>query len=86
MPEAALIEKIAHLPTKQQDVLSRIAINEDGGHNRFTLAALERKGLIESYEEVLFGGFLPLRIKRYRVPIPVHMAWCAWCADQPGAD
>ncbi len=43
MPEAALIEKIAHLPTKQQDVLSRIAINEDGGHNRFTLAALGKR-------------------------------------------
>jgi hypothetical protein len=64
----------------QERVLGLIAMNEDGGHHPKVLAALVKRGLIEEYEETLGGG-LPMRIKRYRMPLHVHIQWCQWCSD-----
>lgn len=29
--------------------------------------------------------FMGVAIKAYDVPIPIHMAWCAWCSEQERA-
>lgn len=67
------------LTKAQQRVLGLVALNEDGGCHPVPLAALCKKGLIEEYTETLRGTF-PVQIKRYRMPIHVHIQWCAWCA------
>lgn len=72
------------LPPRQQETLGRIAINDDTCVAPATAQALIRKGLIEEYrEEKPFSGSVTISIKRYRVPIAVHIAWCRWCAEQP---
>ena len=80
------VQDIARLPKRQQDVLSLICINEDEGHHPATLQALLRRGLIEEYEDRLAGVtepvLLAVRVKHYRAPIAVHIAWCAWCCTQ----
>jgi hypothetical protein len=73
-------QDIAKLPERQRDVLGQICLNNDSGHHKKTLEALERKGFIKSYEQVL-GGHFPVRIKRYTYSsIAVHMAWCMWAS------
>jgi hypothetical protein len=72
---------IQALSPNQRHVLDLIAINEDRGHHPRTLESLERRHLIVARDELL-GGRFPVRIKRYDVPTPVHMAWCALCAKE----
>lgn len=71
------------LTMAQRRVLGAVAINQDGGHHPLSLKGLQGLGLIESYPERL-GGHPPRTVTRWRVPIHVHMAWCAWCAESPG--
>lgn len=78
-------KNIAALTKRQRDVLGFICINQDGGHHSATLAALERWGLIVSYDEDR-GGYPPMTVKRYSAPIDVHMAWCEWCSEQQDED
>lgn len=64
------------LTSSQLVVFEQIAINNDSGHNQRTLDLLVRRGLIEEYHErqaVIF------KIRRYRVPVGVHRAWCRYC-------
>lgn len=35
------------------------------------------RGLVIEHEEKWRG----MIVKTYEVPIPVHMAWCSWCAE-----
>lgn len=77
-----LAAEFGRLPERQRDVLGMIAINQDGGHHPATLRALEKCGLIESYTETQSDHIGVFHITRYRVPFPVHMAWCAWCSTQ----
>lgn len=74
-------ETFLGLTAAQQEVFGLVAMGQDGGHDRRTLRALQRKGLVASYIEKLPGGF-PVVVARYYVPTPVHMRWCAWCAEQ----
>ena len=32
------------------------------------------------------GGGMPVAVKRYDVPTPVHMEWCAWCDEHVDQD
>ena len=79
---------IAKLPKRQRDVLGFVAIGEDAGQPRSVLKALERKGLIAPYEQLIYGtgsspiDRIPMMVIRWRVPLPVHRAWAAWCAGQ----
>ncbi len=66
----------------QVEAFERIATGDDRGHAPATLAALERRGLITMHEAVLPGEFA-LRVRLPVVPVSVHFAWCAWCAEQP---
>jgi len=69
------------LTAKQREVLGFIAINEDGGHHPRVLESLVKKGLIVERVEKRSGG---LGVKRYSVPIPVHVQWCEYCSINVG--
>jgi hypothetical protein len=64
------------LTPAQQNLLGQIATNQDSVAYSNTVKSLMNKGLVEQYHEV-DGAF---RIERYRVPLPVHIQWCEWCA------
>lgn len=65
----------------QLEVLGHIAVGCDLGHYPKTLAILEQRGLLVSGSETLPGP-LPVTVKRYEMPIVVHMAWCEWCSER----
>ncbi|MCY4497727.1 MULTISPECIES: hypothetical protein [unclassified Methylobacterium] len=65
----------------QIEAFERIATGADQGHAPATLAALERRGLIKLQETILPGDFV-VWVKVPVVPLSVHHAWCAWCAEQ----
>lgn len=72
------------LTKRQLEVFEQIAVNNDAGHPTQTLKSLEGKGLIESEEQIVGSrGEVQVKIKRYFVPAPVHIAWCEWCASLP---
>ena len=75
-----MTERFHGLTPKQFDVLSQIALNNDGGHHPATLKALLGKGLIERSEQKL-GGRFPVTIWRYYMPIHVHIEWCYYCSE-----
>lgn len=74
------MSRFEKLSKQETDVLGQIAINVDGGHNRQVIASLLSKGYIEEYEETL-PGWPPVKVKRYSVPIGVHIRWCSWCDE-----
>ena len=76
----------ANCTERQRRVFEQIAIAQDVGHHPATLAVLERKGLITSKTENGRQGSLPVTIKRYHVPLPLHMQWCAWCSENVDDD
>lgn len=47
-----------------------------------TVRKLIDRGLVATYV-VNHGG---LQVRAYAVPIDVHMAWCAWCAEHLADD
>jgi len=67
------------LTPAQQRVAGNVAINQDIGENPRVLAALEELGILSSYEANQ-GGNPPLIVKRYAMPVHVHIQWCEWCA------
>lgn len=77
-----MLRAIDRLTEGQRETLGWIAINRDGGHSRQRLAALERRGMIESSDEQIPSGIgaLMMTVKRYRVLLPWHYAWCEWCS------
>jgi hypothetical protein len=90
-PTADGIDKLS---PREQEVLGWVYVGEDGGHPQNTLDSLVHKGWIESFTGTLPGKKsgspierLPITVKRYTFPsIAHHMAWCEWCARQPGDD
>ncbi len=77
-----------NLPAKQSEAFEQIALASDGAeYARGTLKALERKGLIIGWDVPTYGPTrapmdrIPLMVRRYAVPLPIHAEWCQWCAD-----
>ncbi len=70
------------LTPRQREVLSAIAVGQDGGHPERVLSALAERDLIIAYRELL-PGHPPVWVARWEVPIGVHIQWAQWCADQP---
>jgi hypothetical protein len=64
------------------DMLERIAISDDSCLHKQMRDKLAALGLIEVYTERL-PGWPPCDVYRARVPLPVHIRWCEWCAAQP---
>jgi hypothetical protein len=73
----ALIEA---LTPAQENALGHIAIGLDGMIHPRVVKALLAKGLIEEGTETL-PGRVPVVVKRYAVPLHVHVVWCQWCSD-----
>lgn len=76
------------LPAKQSEAFEQIALLSDGTeYARSTLKALEKKGLIVGTDEKVYGSGsgpidrIPITVRRYHVPLPIHAQWCQWCAD-----
>lgn len=88
--EIPIDELIRRLPPKQRDALGMICMNDDLGIHPGTLKALLRKGLIESYSEVLpprtgHRFDFPMRVIRHRATsLGVHIAYCQWASEQSG--
>lgn len=74
------VADITALTTSQKEVLGLISINMDRGHSAQTLKSLVKLGYITPTEVVL-EGYPPVKVVRYSVPTPVHMAWCQWCSE-----
>lgn len=77
------------LPQRQFEALSSIAFGGDGeGYHPKTLEALKNKGLVEPYENKIYGignspiDRIPLVVIAYYMPIAEHIQFCQWCADQ----
>ena len=71
-----MTETFAGLTIEQQELFERIAVGDDI-YRPVIIDELKGMGLIAEYTE-REGIFT---IYRYRVPISVHMQWCAWCAQ-----
>jgi len=75
----------AKLTKPQLDVLGKISIGFDEGHNQKTLAVLEKLGMIVGEDQEILGlgssplDRIPLVVRRFQMPIHVHIAWCSWC-------
>jgi hypothetical protein len=70
------------LTERQREVLSAIAINQDGGHDPQILRALAERELIFGYREKL-PGWPPVEVVRWEMPVWAHIEWARWCAEQP---
>jgi hypothetical protein len=79
----ALKAQIASLPANQQEVLGQVCLGNDSGHAKATLKALERKGLVYSYPDLMHfkDGLPPMEVTCWSVEIAVHYAWCSWAAE-----
>lgn len=76
-----------NLSPAQSAVFERIATGQPPRAGQQTLAALERLGLVTSFDEVVGRDALGyIVVTSYEVPTPVHMEWCAWCAANPPAE
>lgn len=76
-----IYQSISDLPKKQREALGLISIGQDGRVHQLTAEILKIKGLIESSSQVV-PGWPPITVKRYEMPIHVHIVWCNWCADK----
>lgn len=71
------------LSDKQAEVLGQMCIGNDEGHSPRTLKSLEAKGLLVGYDHFRIahnwdtGVGVPVKVRRYQVPIQVHIEWCA---------
>lgn len=65
----------------QRQTFEALVTGIAGGHNSETIKSLLRRGLIEKVGERVIGA-PPLRVHVpvYEVPLPLHLAWCEWCA------
>jgi hypothetical protein len=53
-----------------------------------TLEWLVNHGLVERLPGRLVGHdhLGEIRVPEFRVPLEMHVAWCEWCAKQPGIE
>lgn len=82
---AEFAQAIKGLKPRQRAVMHRIACGDDAMIHDATAAVLIRRGLIEMREQTL-GGRFPVKIKRYDMPLHVHIPWAYWCSEHPEED
>lgn len=73
---------IRNLPKAQRRALDNLSCGLSAGASQRTLAALADRGLIVGQERTSRDRFGVMTWIEYEVPIPVHMAWCAVCAEE----
>lgn len=81
MDRAEFDAAVKKLTKVQREALDTIGCGIDTGYNARTWKALERVGLIDGSDQRL-GGRFPITIRRYEMPIHVHINWCAWCSER----
>jgi hypothetical protein len=78
--------EIKRLTERQRDTLGRIYMNDDTRVHPATASVLERKGLIESFDQVLPGRFRVI-VKRYQpASWAAHIAYCRWASENCSID
>jgi hypothetical protein len=76
--ESAFEFDFGTLTPAQLRVFGAISINNDLGHHDKVLHRLEELTLIERHTQNT-GGFPPMKLTRWTIPVAVHIAWCYWC-------
>ena len=71
----------------QRETFERIAIGDDRRVNPKVAAKLMEYGLIEQHDQILSPAlgdpvWLTMRVKRYSVPIAIHIQFCQWASEQ----
>jgi hypothetical protein len=79
--EGSKMMVFSELTKAQLRVFEQIATGSDTGHPQRTLDSLEARSYIQSEFQQLVG-FPPVAVRKYSVPIPVHIEWCQWCSEQ----
>jgi hypothetical protein len=76
----------AALTKAQRRVVDAVGAGDDDvpWASKRTIARLVELGFVEEREERLPGA-LPIFVRRYGMPIHVHMAWCQTCSDEVDA-
>lgn len=71
------------LTVAQTRVLGEIAMQSDGPFSKSVIDVLLKRGLIESRQvELADGGWPPVMLTIYELPLHEHMRYCQWCADE----
>ena len=82
-PRAVGRKHFDSLTAAQQRVFEQIAIGNDLGHNPAITKRLEVTGYIVGHDAPLMdGGWPPVTVRRYEVPLRIHARWCAWCDEE----
>ena len=85
----AVIATIKGLTPKQRETLDALCMGFETPISRQTAKALEQKGLIVSYEEMMYfkDGLPPMKVTKWEYNgIRVHMAWCEVGSAEYDAD
>ncbi len=88
MNDRETIEALKHpgrTPT-QRRILDRIGCGDFCPPAKAkTLAAMVDAGLLQRCPDKILGrdGFGVIALPQFQMPIPVHMEWCAYWAEQP---
>ena len=74
---------LSDLTAPQVAAFERVAVGMEPMAAQRTIAALLKRGMIQKIGMKRLGTdrFGPIEIPVYEVPIRLHMAWCAWCAE-----
>lgn len=71
----------------QRDAFEAIATNQTPQCGWKSIDALLKAGVIErGGSEKRRDALGTYEIPSFSVPLPVHMQWCEWCAEQPGEE
>ena len=67
----------------QVEIFEAIATGQTPPLRPRSLAALVRDGLVEKVGMKTLGhdALGAIEVAIYEVPLPVHMQWCQWCAE-----
>lgn len=73
---------IAALSPPQRDALDAAAMGEQPAAAARTMRSLVTAGYLEAVSGMMEfrDGLPPMRVTRYAVPIPVHIAWAQQCS------
>lgn len=86
-PRETVADPLAGVSRRERAVFEQIAIGQDVGHHKKTLAALLARGyIVETVQGMGRDRFGVIAVSRYHVPFSLHYAWCSWCSQQGGND
>ena len=82
-PRTHLRHPCSGMSTAAKRAFEAIAVNEEPRCAQKTLDALQDCGLIERLCDRVVGrdAFGLIKVPVYAVPLPIHVAWCEWCAE-----